>query len=381
MRTDIPAAFYRGGTSKAVFFRAGDLPVDPKAREAIFLHVLGSPDPYGRQLNGLGGGLSSLSKVCVISLSADPDVDLDYDFYQISVDQPVADRGAMCGNMASSVGPFAVESGLINLPDNGPVSLSVRNTNTMKRFDVSFQLVDGQVVETGHFEIPGVAGSGAKIGLRFLDPAGSRTTGLLPTGRAQDQLKLPNGDSITASLVDATNPVVFVKAADLDLKGTETPEAMENNTELMDKLDDIRRAGSVAMGLSDSAETASLANPKVAIVAPPEPFTASNGVRIEAFDMDIQIRIVSMGRVHRAVTLTGGMCLAAAVKCEGFVLSLDLPDTNEVRIAHPSGVFPVEIDGNFGPKPKITALTCYRTQRCLMRGAVPVPNDLFRSSR
>jgi 2-methylaconitate cis-trans-isomerase PrpF len=194
-------------------------------------------------------------------------------------------------------------------------------------------------------------------------------------------LKLPNGGIINASLVDATNPVVFVKAADLDLKGTETPEAMENDRALTNKLDDIRRAGSVAMGLSESVATASLANPKVAIVAPPKPFTASNGVRIEAADMDIQIRIVSMGRVHRAVTLTGGMCLAAAVKCEGFVLSLDLPDTNTVRIAHPSGVFPVEIEGNFGPNPKITALTCYRTQRCLMRGTVPVPNDLFRSSR
>jgi len=377
MRTLIPAAFHRGGTSKAVIFRQQDLPEDKRLWDKIFLHIMGSPDAYGRQLDGLGGGLSSLSKVVVVSVSEVPEADLDYYFLQVSVDQEVVDAGAMCGNMASAVGPFAIEHKLVANPDNGPVRLRIRNTNTDKVYEVDFSVQDGQVVENGDFSIPGVSGAGAKIGLRFMDPAGSRTSALLPTGNIADKLVPQIGSPLNASLVDATNPVIFVNAEDLDLTGTETPEAIEINIDVMQRLESIRCTGSVAMGLSDSTDTVILANPKVAMVAPPQEFTASNGQIYKAEDMDVTVRIISMGRVHRAVTLTGGMCLAAAYNLPGFVLQKNSHAKDTVRIAHPSGVFPVSVDGNFGELPAIKSLTCYRTQRCLMRGTLPVPTDFL----
>ncbi len=379
MRTFIPASFHRGGTSKAIIFKKDDLPSDEDLWDNIFLHVMGSPDAYGRQLNGLGGGLSSLSKVVVVAPSEHSDIDLDYSFYQISVDQNVVDAGAMCGNMATSVGPFSIEQGLVENPGDGPVALCIRNTNTDKIYEAEFSVADGQVVESGDFSIPGVSGTGARIGLRFIDPAGSRTDALLPTGNACDQLTLPGGDPIEASLVDATNPVIFVRAGDLGLQGTETPEAIESNNELMQQLENIRRAGSVAMGLSASEESTILANPKIAVVAPPLKFKAINGETFEPDDMDVTIRIVSMNKVHRAVTLTGGMCLAAAANLPGFVIQPVTPANDSVRIAHPSGVFPVSVTGRYGKTPEIKSLTCYRTQRCLMAGRLPVPNRLLDS--
>lgn len=379
MRTFVQAAFHRGGTSNAVLFRKEDLPHDTSLWEKIFLHVMGSPDAYGRQLDGLGGGLSSLSKVAVVAPSVRDGVDLDYMFFQVSVDQAVVDTGAMCGNMAASVGPFALENGLIENPGDGPVGLRILNTNTGKLLEAGFEVANGQAVESGDFAIAGVSGTGAPIGLRFLDPAGSRTRGLLPTGQAIDRLTLLSGERIDASLVDATNPVVFVCAHDLDLEGNETVAAIEGNRDLMERLECIRRAGSVAMGLSGSSETAGLANPKIAVVAPPLKSQVGNGEIVEARDMDVTIRIVSMGKVHRAVTLTGGMCLAAALNLPDFVLRLKDAARDTVRIAHPSGVFPVSVSCNSGDIPDIRALTCYRTQRCLMRGAVPVPTKLLRS--
>lgn len=381
MRTFIPAAFHRGGTSKAVLFREQDLPRDRSLWKGIFLNVLGSPDSYRRQLDGLGGGLSSLSKVAVIARSECAGHDLEYTFFQVSVDQPVVDTGAMCGNMAASVGPFAVENGLVNPPDNGKIRLCIRNTNTNKVFEAEFEVADGQAVEIGDFSIPGVEGTGAPIALRFLDPAGSRTSGLLPTGRATDRLTVPSGEQFEANLVDATNPVVFVRANGLGLTGNETTEAIEGNRRVMVLLEDIRRAGSVAMGLSENPDTATLANPKVAMIAPPMPFQASNGSMYEAHEMDVTIRIISMGKVHRAVTLTGGMCLAAASRLPDFLLSPCQTSGDTIRVAHPAGVFPVSVDTDAAPSPRIKALTAYRTQRCLMKGAVPIPTQMPESDQ
>ncbi len=381
MRSFIPASIYRGGTSNAVLFNASDLPNDRSLWPELFLHIMGSPDEYGRQLDGLGGGLSSLSKVVVVAPSDQDHVDLDYTFFQVSVDQPIVDEGAMCGNMASSVGPFAVERGLLTGCSDGTVRVRVCNTNTNKLFEVEFEVSDGQVVEVGDFAVPGVSGTGAPICLRFLDPGGSRTGALLPTGQSRDRLALPTGKEVDASLVDASNPVVFVRADDFGLNGNESAEAIEADTELMQTLDAIRRAGSVAMGLSKHPETANLANPKIALVATPQRFQATNGTTFEPNDMDVAIRIISMEKVHRAVTLTGGMCLATALKMQGFVLPLELPNGSVVRIAHPSGVFPVEVHGEFETDPSVNALTCYRTQRCLMQGFAPVPNNLLRRDR
>ncbi|MCI4664920.1 MAG: hypothetical protein MRY74_09385 [Neomegalonema sp.] len=380
MRTHISASIYRGGTSNAVFFKASDLPENRSLWADIFLHIMGSPDIYGRQLDGLGGGLSSLSKVVVVSPSDREGADLDYMFFQISVDRPIVDEGAMCGNMAASVGPFAVEHDLIGAPADGPVQFRVRNTNTNKLFEVEFDMSAGQVVETGEFSIPGVSGTGARIGLRFLDPAGSRSKALLPTGQAIDRLSLASGETVEASLVDATNPVVFMRADAFGLKGDEPVDAIESDRDLMQKLEELRRAGSVAMGLSDDLRTAKHANPKIALVASPREFVASNGQTFEQSDMDASIRMLSMEKVHRAVTLTGGMCLAAALSLPEFVLSTDCSSKDVIRIAHPAGVFPVIVDGDFAGHPEVRSLTCYRTQRRLMEGSVPVPNHLLRRS-
>jgi len=358
-------------------FRGDDLPADQSLWENIFLHIMGSPDAYGRQLDGMGGGLSSLSKVVVVSPSSQPEVDLDYTFFQVSVDEHVVDTGAMCGNMSSSVGPFAVEQGLVPTPKNGPVCLRVLNTNTDKIFESNFVVENGVVLESGDFSIPGVSGAGAKIGLRFIDPAGSRTAALLPTGNATDKLTLSTGDRIEASLVDATNPVIFVRAADVGLEGTEYPEAIENMPVVMQQLEDIRRTGSVAMQLSDKHDSAKPANPKIAVVASPMKYQAINGDNYDSNDMDVTIRIVSMGKVHRAVTLTGGMCLAAALNIPGFVLQTEGLAKDNIRIAHPSGIFPVSVKGNFEQSIELESLTCYRTQRCLMTGSLPVPAELL----
>lgn len=374
MRTLIPAAFYRGGTSKAVLFNRTDLPANRRSWEALFCHVLGSPDAYGRQLDGMGGGLSSLSKVAVVDRSEVPGVDLDYTFVQIAVDQPLADYGAMCGNIASAVGPFAVTSGQVKRAD-GQVTLTIRNTNTNKIFRAGFEVRDGQVVEQGDLAIAGVSGTGAPVGLSFLDPAGATTGQLLPTGQPRDWLALPTGEIIEASMVDATNPVVFVRAADLGKTGYEHPDALEKESALMAQLEAVRRAGAVAMGLSARIEDAAAANPKVAMVAAPGDFTSLDGVSHPGLSHDVSVRMVSMGRIHRAVTLTGGMCLATACALEGTIAPF-VP-SGQVRIGNPSGVLPISIEMRRGGSPDVQSVTCYRTQRCLMMGSLPVPEYMM----
>lgn len=374
MRVLVPAAFYRGGTSKAVLFNRADLPVDRRFWEAIFCHILGSPDANGRQLDGMGGGLSSLSKVAVIARSDMPGVDLDYTFVQIDVNQPLADYGAMCGNIASAVGPFAVTSSLVKRAD-GAVALTIRNTNTAKLFRAAFEMRDGQVVEQGDLAIAGVSGTGAPITLSFLDPAGATTGQLLPTGRSHDWLKIPAGGAVEASLVDATNPVVFIRANDLDKTGYEHPDALEADTAFMAKLEAIRRAGAVSMGLSANTESVAAANPKVAIVAPPGDFTSLDGLTHRRESYDVSVRLVSMGRIHRAVTLTGGMCLATACVLKG-TIAPPVP-SGKIRIGHPSGVLPVSVETQDAEQPFVRSVTCYRTQRCLMMGHHPVPEHLM----
>nr|WP_246149835.1 PrpF domain-containing protein [Tritonibacter litoralis] len=377
MRTSIPASFYRGGTSKAVLFNHDDLPRDQARWDAIFCHIMGSPDAFGRQLDGMGGGVSSLSKVAVVAKSSLPGVDLDYTFVQIAVEQPLADYGAMCGNIASAIGPFAVSSGIIGLPD-GPANLTIRNTNTDKLFRANFKLTNGQVVECGNAAIAGVSGTGAEVALTFLNPAGARTGHLLPTHQEMNNLALPSGETLPASLVDVTNPVVFVRAADLGMTGYEHPDALEADAVLMEKLETIRQVGAVAMGLAaNTAETAA-ANPKVAMVAPAAEFQSLDHTTHGRADYDVSVRMASMGRVHRAVTLTAGMCLATSCVMQGTVAPL--VNTRHVRIGHPSGILPVSVDFNTkSATPEIHSVTCYRTQRCLMIGQVPIPAHLLDS--
>ena len=369
----VPAAFYRGGTSKGLFLHARDCPADPAARDAMLLSALGSPDPYGRQLDGMGGGTSSLSKAAIIGPPTRPDADVDYTFAQIAVAQPVVDWGANCGNLASAVGPFAVDEGMVAMQGDSAL-LRIHQVNTGKIIHARFPLKDGRAAVDGDFAIDGVAGTGARIGLEFLEPAGTFTSGLLPSGRVLDVIADEAGP-VPASLVDATNPVVFVAASDLGLRGGETPDEIEADPALMARLDRLRRAAGVMMGMAPTPEAVGLANPKIAVVSAPAGFRALDGREFGAESHDIAVRMVSMERVHRAVTLTGAMCLAAACR-----IGDSLPnrlcragDTGgPVRIAHASGFIEtgarVAKDGGW----HVAGTTVYRTARRLMQGAVAV---------
>src|SRR5918995_1534650 len=267
----VPAVFMRGGTSKGLFFHAGDLPADPGERDRLLLASLGSPDPFGRQLDGMGGGISSLSKAAVIGPPTRPGADVDYTFAQVAVDRPVVDLGANCGNLSSAVGPFAVDQGLCPSPD-GPALVRIHNTNTGRLLQASFAVRDGRAETRGELAIPGVAGTGAPVRLDFLDPGGARTGRLLPTGRPVDEVDLDGAGRFRLSLVDAANPAVFVAAAALGLDGTESPDELEARPEVMALLDRLRRRAGVLRGLAAAPGAVEWASPKPAVLSPPRPF-------------------------------------------------------------------------------------------------------------
>ena len=326
----IPAVYMRGGTSRCLVFHDKDLPPAGAERDRILLAALGSPDPYGRQLNGLGGGISSLSKACIIGPPSHPDADVDYTFAQVEVSRPVVDYTGNCGNCSSSVGPFAIDEGLVSAGADG------------------------------------VAGRGARIALDFVDPGGAGTGKLLPTGRPIDTV-----DGLSASLVDATNAMVFVRAKDIGLTGTESPQAMDGDRALMERLERIRVAAALMMGIPGSAAT-----PKVAVVAPPASFTGLDGNAYTGDQMDLVARVISMGNCHRAFALTAAMCLAVAARLPGTVVRecSTAADDADVRLAHPSGILPLDarVVSQVG-QPHADRVTVYRTARRLMEGFVRVP--------
>lgn len=374
----IPAAFIRGGTSKGVFFHERDLPSGRAERDRIFLEAIGSPDPYMRQLNGLGGGVSSLSKVVVIALSDRDDADIDYTFVQIGVDEPVVDYDSMCGNLSSAVGPFAIDEGLMQA-DDGEALVRVFNTNTQKLYHARFPVRDGEAVVTGSQTIPGVAGSGARVALEYLDPAGSRTPGLLPTGKARDTLALPDGTAVDATLIDATNPVVVVAAKDFGLTATEHPEAIDAMKEVAARIETARRQAGVLMGLGETPEAVPMSVPKIVLVAPPVEFTDLSGKPHAADSIDISARAISMGQAHRALPLTLSMCLACACKVEGSVAHEAARNTApdaDIRLGSPSGVITAGADVIRSDAPggwSVPVCRVVRTQRRLMEGRVLVP--------
>ena len=375
----IPAVFMRGGTSKAVVFHGRDLPESDAEHDAIFLHVLGSPDPNQRQLDGMGGGLSSLSKVVVVEPSNRPEVDVAYTFAQVAVDQSVVDYSAMCGNMSASVGPFAVDEGLVEVED-GEVVVRIYNTNTDKVYHARFAVEGGKAVEEGSFKIPGVSGTGARITLDYQDPGGAATSGFLPSGTVRDRVEVEGLGEVGVSLVDATNPVVFVRSSELGYTASEPPDMLESDQGLLHRLDAIRRKGGVQMGMAESAEAINLANPKVAMIGPAAKFTALDGSDYDPDTHDLSVRIVSMERIHRAITLTGAMCTAAAVGVNGSIPNEFTTSCTPLRIGNPSGVLPVEAEVRKEGAGRFTAVlaTCYRTQRRLMEGRVLVPATLMR---
>ncbi|MDF2743727.1 MAG: PrpF family protein [Actinomycetia bacterium] len=373
----VPAVFMRGGTSKGLFFHAGDLPADPGERDRLLLAALGSPDPFGRQLDGMGGGISSLSKAAVIGPPTRPGADVDYTFAQVAVDRPVVDLGANCGNLSSAVGPFAVDQGLCPRPD-GPALVRIHNTNTGRLLQASFSVRDGRAETRGELAIGGVAGTGAPVRLDFLDPGGARTGRLLPTGRPVDEVDLDGAGRFRLSLVDAANPAVFVAAAELGLDGTESPDELEARPEVMALLDRLRRRAGVLMGLAAAPGAVELASPKIAVLSPPRPFRTLDGRLVAAADHDVGVRMLSMQRAHRAVPVTGALCLGVACRVAGTVAQevAATPATagQPLRVGNPSGVVQVaaEVAGPAGGW-RAASATLYRTARALMRGQVAVP--------
>jgi 2-methylaconitate cis-trans-isomerase PrpF len=374
----IPAIFMRGGSSKGVFFHARDLPADRVAQDAIFLAVLGSPDPYGRQLDGMGGGISSLSKAVIIGPPTHPDADVDYLFAQVAVDKPIVDWSSNCGNLSSAVGPFAVDEGLVRVAD-GEALLRIHQVNTKRIIHARFPVQGGKAVTAGDFTMAGVAGRGARIRLDFLAPGGGATGHLLPTGKPKDTLQ-HEGRAYVASLIDAANACVFLDAHELGLTGTESPDAIEADPARMALLDALRRQAGVMMGLAARPEAVGLALPKIAVVAPPAAYGALDGASFTADSHDIAVRMISMERAHRAVPLTGAMCLGVASRIPGSVphrLAGKPARADETRVANPSGILSVGAEVREGAAGWFAeSAVVYRSARRLMQGAVAVPAAL-----
>ncbi len=372
----LPAVFMRGGTSKAVMLHARDLPDDRARWAPIFLDFMGSPDPNMRQLDGMGGGVSSLSKVCIIGPSTRADADVDYTFAQVRIDRAHVDYTSNCGNMSSAVGPFAVDEGIVAMPAGPDAMVRIHNTNTGKIIVSRFQVQDGEAAVEGDMTLDGVGGSGAPIRLEFLEPGGARTGSLLPTGRAVDMLDVPGVGKIAASLVDAANPVAYVMAEALGVTATETPSEIEGNAGLMGKLEAIRRQAAVAMGIAASPEEAQNSSaPGIAFVAGPRAMTTLSGRDLTAADMDIAVRVISNGQPHRATPLTGALCLAVATRLAGSIpaeMARGLRrEHSAIRIGHPSGTIVVDArvtDGADEPRAEYAAV--YRTARRLFEGRV-----------
>jgi len=374
----IPAVFMRGGTSNAVVFHARDLPRDRALWDEIFLAAIGSPDPYGRQLDGMGGGVSSLSKVCVVGPATRDDADIDYTFAQVQVKEAKVEYGANCGNMSSAMGPFAVDEGLLKVSGREAL-VRVHNTNTKKIIWSRFPVDDGLSAVDGDLAIPGVAGTGAPVKLEFREPGGATTGKLLPTGNVSDTLDVPGVGRIRVSMVDAANACVFVRAADLGIKGTELPDEIDADPELLRKLASIRIAASVAMGVTKTPEEAAkrAAVPFVGFISGPQDAKTLTGATLKAAGMDLTGRMMSNGQPHRALPLTCTLCMAVAARLDGSVVQEAMRPTgnpeSEIRIAMPSGVLTVaasvrKLEGQWYAEQG----AFYRTQRRMFEGQVLV---------
>ena len=381
-RVYFPAAWMRGGSSKGLFVKAADLPADPTIRDAWLLRAMGSPDPYGTQMDGLGGGTSSTSKVVVVDESAPEGCDLSYHFGAVAVGEQLIDWSGNCGNLTTAVAPFAIREGLIPVPwsealEHVPVRLWMA---TQRRVIVARVPVQrGKVVETGEFRLDGVAFPGAEIALTFEDPAGEGS--VLPTGRARETLVVAGLGEVEVSLVDAGNPTVFVGAGALGIEGTEPRAQLADNAHFLASCEAIRAVATVAMGLAETPEAATRKRPhapKLAWVCSSRDYQASDGRQIRTEETDLIVRMVSMGQVHHAITGTGSVATAAAAVIPGTLVNGAVHGERlpgEVRIGHTAGVLCVtaEAEARAG-RWCIRAVHLSRTARLLMVGDVPVPD-------
>ena len=373
-QTRVSAVFMRGGSSKGVFFHARDLPKDRMEWDRIFLGAIGSPDPYGRQLNGMGGGVSSLSKAVVIGPASRVDADLDYTFAQVAVREELVDYSSNCGNLSSAVGPFAIDTGLITADEASKVIL-IHNTNSEKIIRATIPIRDGFAQVNGDFEIPGVSGTGSQIRLDFLEPGGTKTGSLLPTGNPTDTVSIKDAGDFEVSLIDSSVPCAFVAAERFGLTGAETVEELERNSDLMGLVELIRLEAGVKMGLAKSVTEVPPTAPKLGIVSRSSEYKTLAGETINPSSADITARIWSMGQVHRVLPLTGAMCLAVACRIPGTICNgIMSNEEGDVRISNPSGILPLDAKVEIrNTTPFALQVTAYRTARTLMEGNVLIP--------
>ncbi|QZX84884.1 2-methylaconitate cis-trans isomerase PrpF [Metapseudomonas otitidis] len=387
----IPATYIRGGTSKGVFFRLQDLPeacqVPGEARDRLFMRVIGSPDPYAAHIDGMGGATSSTSKCVILSKSSQPGHDVDYLYGQVSIDKAFVDWSGNCGNLSTAAGAFAIHAGLVDpsrIPDNGTCVVRIWQANIQKTIIAHVPVTNGQVQETGDFELDGVTFPAAEIVLEFLDPSddGEEGGSMFPTGNLVDELDVPGVGTFKATLITAGIPTVFVNAEDIGYTGTELREAINGDPEALARFEKIRVAGALRMGLIKSPEEALTRQhtPKVAFVAPPRDYQASSGKTVKADEIDLLVRALSMGKLHHAMMGTAAVAIGTAAAIPGTLVNLAAGggERTAVRFGHPSGTLRVgaearQVDGQW----QVTKAIMSRSARILMEGWVRVPGDSF----
>ncbi len=389
----IPATYMRGGTSKGVFFRLQDLPesarVPGAARDALMLRVIGSPDPYGKQIDGMGGATSSTSKTVILAKSERPDHDVDYLFGQVSIDTAFVDWSGNCGNLSAAVGSFAIAGGLVDparIPQDGICTVRIWQSNIGKTIVAHVPITGGQVQETGDFELDGVTFPAAEVQLEFLDPAdegeGEGGGAMFPTGRLVDELDVPGVGRFPATLINAGIPTIFVNAADIGYAGTELQDAINSDPNALAMFETLRAHGAVRMGLiKDVSEAARRQHtPKVAFVAPPKDYLTSSGKQVAAGDVDLLVRAMSMGKLHHAMMGTAAVAIGTAAAVPGTLVNLAAGGgaRSAVRFGHPSGTLRVGAEATQeNGEWKVAKAIMSRSARILMEGWVRVPGDAF----
>ena len=388
----VPATYMRGGTSKGVFFRLQDLPaaaqVPGAARDALLMRVIGSPDPYGKQTDGMGAATSSTSKTVILSKSSRPDHDIDYLFGQVSIDKPFVDWSGNCGNLTAAVGPFGISNGLVDpgrVPQNGTAIVRIWQANIGKTIIAHVPVTNGAVQETGDFELDGVTFPAAEVQIEFMDPAAEEEGGggaMFPTGNLVDDLEVPGVGTLKATMINAGIPTIFVNAADIGYKGTELQDDINSDAKALEMFEAIRAHGALRMGLIQHLDEAAKRQhtPKVAFVATPADYVSSSGKPVTTRDADVLVRALSMGKLHHAMMGTAAVAIGTAAAIPGTLVNLAAGGGHleAVRFGHPSGTLRVGaqadlVDGAW----VVTKAIMSRSARVLMEGWVRVPGDAF----
>ena len=386
----IPATYMRGGTSKGVFFRLEDLPAEAQvpgpARDALLLRVIGSPDPYGKQIDGLGNGTSSTSKTVILSKSQRPGHDVDYLFGQVSIDKPFVDWSGNCGNLTAAVGPFAIRNQLVDpsiVPQNGIATIRIWQVNIGKTIVAHVPMTNGEVQETGDFELDGVTFPAAEIQIEFMDPAAEEEGGegaMFPTGNLIDTLEVPGVGSLSATMINAGIPTIFIEAQAVGFTGCELQDQINNDSKTLAMFETIRAHGALRMGLiKDLSEAATRQHtPKVAFVAPPKTYTASSGKTINDQEIDLLVRALSMGKLHHAMMGTASVAIGTAAAIPGTLVhrAAGGQPRSAVRFGHPSGTLRVGAEAEkIGDQWVVKKVMMSRSARILMEGWVRIPQD------